>query len=138
MKTHRMLIITSLVLVALLITTGVALAQVGAVHNSAEGDFSTISGDRNNNIIDLDSPVTTHEDNKFTQGVRVPNIPSGTQASRAVTRDLEATAGEPPPLPSKTQLQLPVTADAGPDQTVPGPSPVEVQFDGSGSTGDII
>jgi hypothetical protein len=100
-----MLIITSLVLVTLLITTGVALAQVGAVHNSAEGDFSTISGDRNNNIIDLDSPVTTHEDNKFTQGVRVPNIPSGTQASRAVTRDLEATAGEPPPPPSKPQLQ---------------------------------
>ena len=60
MKTHRMLIITSLALVALLITTGVALAQA------------------------------------------------------------------------------PVTADAGPDQTVPGPSPVEVQFDGSGSTGDII
>jgi hypothetical protein len=105
LKTHRMLIITSLVLVALIITTGVALAQVGAVHNSAESDFSTISGDRNNNIIDLDSPVTIHEDNKFTQGVRVPNIPSSTQASRAVTRDLEATAGEPPPPPSKPQLQ---------------------------------
>jgi hypothetical protein len=29
-------------------------------------------------------------------------------------------------------------ADAGPDQTVPGPSPVNVQFDGSGSTGDIV
>src|SRR5918996_1310666 len=32
----------------------------------------------------------------------------------------------------------PLNADAGPDQTVPGPSPVEVQFDGSGSEGDIV
>jgi hypothetical protein len=128
MKTHRMLIITSVVLVTLLITTGVALAHAGAVYNTAEGDFSTVSGGRNNNISDPDSPVTTQEDNKFTQGVRIPNIPSGTQASRAVTRDLAATAGQQPL----------VTADAGPDQTVPGPSPVEVQFDGSGSTGDII
>jgi hypothetical protein len=32
MKTHRMLIITSLVLVALIITTGVSLAQ-GLIHN---------------------------------------------------------------------------------------------------------
>jgi hypothetical protein len=31
-----------------------------------------------------------------------------------------------------------LTANAGPDQTVPGPSPVAVQFDGSGSTGDIV
>jgi hypothetical protein len=31
-----------------------------------------------------------------------------------------------------------ITANAGPDQTVPGPSPVAVQFDGSGSTGDIV
>src|SRR5918996_2556779 len=138
MKTHRMLIITSVVLVTLLITTGVALAHAGAVYNTAEGDFSTVSGGRNNNISDPDSLVTTQEDNKFPQGVRIPNIPSGTQASGAVPRDLEATAGQPPPLPSKPQLQLPVTADAGPDQTVPGPSPVEVQFDGSGSTGDII
>ena len=53
----------------------------------------------------LDSLLTTHEDNKFTQGVRVPNTPLGTQASRAVTHDLEATAGQPPPPPSKPQLQ---------------------------------
>src|SRR5919106_5366476 len=105
MKTHRMLIITSVVLVTLLITTGVALAHAGAVYNTAEGDFSTVSGGRNNNISDPDSLVTTQEDNKFTQGVRIPNIPSGTQASRAVTRDLEATAGQPPPPPSKPQLQ---------------------------------
>jgi hypothetical protein len=105
MKTHRMLIMTSVVLVALLISTGVALAQVGAVNSTAEGDFSTVSGGRNNNIIDPDSPVTTRESSRFTQGVRVPNIPSGTQASRAVTHDLEATAGEPPPPPSKPQLQ---------------------------------
>src|SRR5918992_6005989 len=104
MKTHRMLTITSVVLVALLISTGVALAQVGAVNSTAEGDFSTVSGGRNNNIIDPDSPVTTHEGNKFTQGVRVPNIPSGTQASRAVTHDLEATAGRPPPPPSTPPL----------------------------------
>ncbi len=31
-----------------------------------------------------------------------------------------------------------LVASAGPDQTVPGPSPVDVQFDGSGSTGDIV
>jgi hypothetical protein len=31
-----------------------------------------------------------------------------------------------------------LVANAGPDQTVPGPSPVNVQFDGSGSTGDIV
>jgi hypothetical protein len=105
MKTHQMLIITSVVLVALLVTTGVALAHAGAVYNTAEGDFSTVSGGRNNNIIDPDSSVTTHEDNKFTQGVRVPNIPSDTQASWAVTRDLEAMAGEPSPPPSKPQLQ---------------------------------
>jgi hypothetical protein len=124
MKTHRMLIITSLLLVALLITTGVALVQVGAVSSATEGDLSSVSDGRNNNIpatgdsatigggetntafhnIDLDSPVTVHEDNKFTQEVRVPNIPSGSQASQAVTRDLEATAGQPPP-PSKPQLQ---------------------------------
>jgi hypothetical protein len=29
-------------------------------------------------------------------------------------------------------------ASAGPDQTVPGPSPVDVEFDGSGSTGPIV
>jgi hypothetical protein len=123
--THRMLVTTSLVLVALLITTGVALVQVVAVSSATEGDLSSVSDGRNNNIpatsdsatiggretntafhnIDLDSPVTTHEDNKFTQEVRVPNIPSGSQASRAVTRDLEATAGQPPPAPSKPQLQ---------------------------------
>src|ERR671914_893249 len=105
MKTHRMLTITSVVLVALLITTGVALAQVGAVNSTAEGDFSTVSGGRNNNIIDPDRPVTTREGNKFTQGVRIPTIPSGTQASRAVTHDLEATAGRKPHPPAKPQLQ---------------------------------
>jgi hypothetical protein len=31
-----------------------------------------------------------------------------------------------------------LVANAGPDQTVPGPSPVNVQFNGSGSTGDIV
>jgi hypothetical protein len=31
-----------------------------------------------------------------------------------------------------------LAANAGSDQTVPGPSPVNVQFDGSGSTGDIV
>jgi hypothetical protein len=31
-----------------------------------------------------------------------------------------------------------LVANAGPDQTVSGPSPVDVQFDGSGSTGDIV
>jgi hypothetical protein len=31
-----------------------------------------------------------------------------------------------------------MTANAGPDQTVSGPNPVDVQFDGSGSTGDIV
>jgi hypothetical protein len=31
-----------------------------------------------------------------------------------------------------------LVANAGPDQTVSGPSPVNVQFDGSGSTGDIV
>jgi hypothetical protein len=31
-----------------------------------------------------------------------------------------------------------LTANAGPDQTVPGPSPVQVQFSGTGSTGNIV
>jgi hypothetical protein len=46
MKTHKILVITSLALVALLITTGVALAQGSTVDQAidyvAEGDFSTI------------------------------------------------------------------------------------------------
>jgi hypothetical protein len=36
------------------------------------------------------------------------------------------------------ETETDLTANAGPDQTVPGPSPVAVQFDGSGSTGDIV
>jgi hypothetical protein len=49
-----MLIIASLVLVALLITTGVVVALgTGAVNqgtdSTTEGDFSTVSGARNNN-----------------------------------------------------------------------------------------
>jgi hypothetical protein len=35
-------------------------------------------------------------------------------------------------------IETKLEAKAGPDQTVPGPSPVDVQFDGSGSTGDIV
>ena len=54
MNTHRMLIITSLILVALLITTGVVLALgTGAVNqgtdSTTEGDFSTVSEASNNN-----------------------------------------------------------------------------------------
>jgi hypothetical protein len=45
------------------------------------------------------------------------------------------TLGETPPSGSGSCV---CSAEAGPDQTVPGPSPVEVQFDGSGSTGDIV
>jgi hypothetical protein len=44
MKIHRILIITPLVLVALLITTGVGLAQVGAVNSTAGDNFSTVNG----------------------------------------------------------------------------------------------
>jgi hypothetical protein len=55
MKTRRFIVITSLVMVSLLITTGVVVALgVGAVNqgtdSTAEGDFSTVSGGRNNNI----------------------------------------------------------------------------------------
>jgi hypothetical protein len=54
MNTHRVLIIASLILVALLITTGVVLALgTGAVNqgtdSTTEGDFSTVSGVSNNN-----------------------------------------------------------------------------------------
>jgi hypothetical protein len=154
MKTHKMLVITSLALVALLITTGVALAQGStvdqAIDHVAEGDFSAVSEGKHNNIlamgdaatggreqnsvsginsaiaaiqfagerfppssslelffndISLDSSVTTLGEAKFTQDVRIPNIPPGTRVIRAVTGDLEATAGEPPPPPSKPQLQ---------------------------------
>ena len=57
MKTRKSAVITFLVLVALLITTGVAFALgVGAVNqgtnSTAEGDSSTVSGGRDNNIPD--------------------------------------------------------------------------------------
>jgi hypothetical protein len=39
---------------------------------------------------------------------------------------------------SDAAAEIGLVANAGPDQTVPGPSPVDVQFDGSGSTGDIV
>jgi hypothetical protein len=39
---------------------------------------------------------------------------------------------------SDAAAETDLTANAGADQTVPGPSPVAVQFDGSGSTGDIV
>jgi hypothetical protein len=55
MKTRRLMVIASLVLVTLLITTGVVFAVGrGAVNqgrnSTAEGDFSTVSGGRDNNI----------------------------------------------------------------------------------------
>jgi hypothetical protein len=57
MKTHRMLVITSLVLVALLITTGVAFAQGSSVDQAidhiVEGDFST-----NNNVLTMGDAAT--------------------------------------------------------------------------------
>jgi hypothetical protein len=54
MKTRKSVVITSLVLVALIIATGVIFAQgMGAVNqgtdSTAEGDFSTVSGGRFNN-----------------------------------------------------------------------------------------
>jgi hypothetical protein len=48
----------------------------------------------------------------------------------------ETGAEETPPPEGGGETNL--VANAGPDQTVPGPSPVAVQFDGSGSTGDIV
>jgi hypothetical protein len=133
MKTHRMLLITSLVLIALLITTGVALTQVDAVNQGpvnegrnnnipATGDPITIGGGSENTDsgspdtvvkvagerspdIDLDSSVTTSEYGRFIQGGGIPNIPPGTQVSRAVTGDLETKAGESSPPPLKPQLQ---------------------------------
>jgi hypothetical protein len=55
------------------------------------------------------------------------------------------------PIPTRSSTTIPrqqvegtlqvtssLVANAGEDQTVPGPSPVEVQFDGTGSTGDIV
>jgi hypothetical protein len=63
MNTRRMLIIASLVLVALLITTGVVAALgTGAVNqgtdSTTEGDFSTVSGARNNNLPDSGDSTT--------------------------------------------------------------------------------
>jgi hypothetical protein len=54
-KTRKSVVVTALVLVTLIIATGVVFAQgMGAVNqgtdSTAEGDFSTISGGRNNNI----------------------------------------------------------------------------------------
>jgi hypothetical protein len=54
MKSRRVMVIASLVLISLLITTGVVVALgVGAVNqgtnSTAEGDFSTVSGGRLNN-----------------------------------------------------------------------------------------
>src|SRR5918997_436845 len=43
-----------------------------------------------------------------------------------------------PTLVTGQEGETDLIANAGPDQTVPGPSPVAVQFDGSGSTGDIV
>ena|SRR5918999_1404459 len=55
MKTRKLLVITSLALVALLVTAGVVFALgIDAVNqgidSTAEGDFSTVSGGGNNNI----------------------------------------------------------------------------------------
>jgi hypothetical protein len=57
MKMRRYAVIASLVVAAILITSGVVVALgVGAVNqgtdSTAEGDFSTVSGGRNNNIPD--------------------------------------------------------------------------------------
>jgi uncharacterized repeat protein (TIGR01451 family) len=57
---------------------------------------------------------------------------SGGRGNSFTVGELEATP--PPDDGGGTDL----TANAGPDQTVPGPSPVAVQFDGPGSTGDIV
>src|SRR5688572_25443108 len=81
MMAHRVLIITLLALVALFITTGVTFPQGSTADQGTD----------HINDINLDSPVTTREDNKFTQEVRIPNTPPGIQVSRAVTHDLEAT-----------------------------------------------
>ncbi len=43
-----------------------------------------------------------------------------------------------PTLVTGQEGETDLVANAGPDQTVSGPSPVAVQFDGSGSTGDIV
>jgi murein DD-endopeptidase MepM/ murein hydrolase activator NlpD len=63
MNTHRVLIITSLILVALIITTGVVLAlDTGAANqgtdNTAEGDYSTVIGASNNNPPDSGNSTT--------------------------------------------------------------------------------
>jgi hypothetical protein len=57
----------------------------------------------------------------------------GNTAQDEVTITLGEGEETPPPEAEPT-----ITANAGPDQTVSGPSPVAVQFDGSGSTGDIV
>jgi Peptidase family M23 len=66
MNTPRVVVITSLLLVALLITTGVMVAMgTGAVSQGtdsiAEGDFSTVSDGRNNNLPDSGDSTTTAE-----------------------------------------------------------------------------
>jgi hypothetical protein len=80
-------------------------------------------------------------------------VPEGTSGSLTFTVPATATAGgyEFRYLPHDGYIDVArsgisvtgegettLVANAGPDQTVPGPSPVDVQFDGSGSTGDIV
>jgi hypothetical protein len=60
----------------------------------------------------------------------------GNTAQDEVTITLGETEEETPPPEGEGGTDL--VANAGTDQTVPGPSPVAVQFDGSGSTGDIV
>ena len=78
MKTHKILVITSLALVALLITTGVALAQGSTVDQAidyvAEGDFSTINESMHNNILAMGDAATGGREQNPVSGINSTTV----------------------------------------------------------------
>jgi hypothetical protein len=82
--------------------------------------------------------ATVGDDGSFTTTFTVPSDAEiGEQLVIAGNLDVSWQTDAPFQV-TNGEAETDLVANAGPDQTVPGPSPVAVQFDGSGSTGDIV